>query len=64
MKRVEKKDDTGRRYVLYDLNKREITNIVTSYLVGKEDYAVAAGSTNWIIQDNELYGLQFNVTLD
>jgi hypothetical protein len=65
MKRIEKKDDIGRRYLSYDLNVTEISAVVLGYLLGTETFAVAASSDiDWIIRDGKLQGLRFNVTLD
>jgi hypothetical protein len=64
MKRTEKRDDIGRRYLSYDLNVTEISAIVLRYLLGTETFAVAATSAEADIQDGKLHGLRFNVTLD
>jgi hypothetical protein len=64
MKRQESKDDLG-RYISYDLNIKEISDIITNHLVSTETFAVATGSpVKWFIQDGEVSGLRFLVTLE
>jgi hypothetical protein len=64
MKRQESKDDLG-RHVSYDLNIKEISDIITNYLVSTETFAVATGSpVKWFIRDGEVSGLRFLITLE
>ena len=64
MKRQEAKDDDGRRYVSYDLATQEVTGIIMSHLIGKEDFAVASGSIEWVVMDDNVLGLRFFITID